>query len=669
MLHNIKKFLSIVLCMAILMTVGLSSIAVGAVSPEKAAFSVESIAAVANITIAENVSGYTDYDEYGNEYFCYYVYLDDFTYTVTYNGGNTFTGSYEELYEKFGYYPDGYHDQDYENQWGIGTHTVLIEFMGKSCYAEIEIVKNPIERITAVTNVTLVEGVDGIWDVDWIDENNHTDEYYAYNVYLADFIFTVTYDGGKTFTGSADELYEKFGYYPSGNDDQSYENPWSVGTHTVTLNFMGKTCETEIQVVKNPIESITAVANTAFIEGVDGSLTSDWIDEYNHTDEYFRYYAEPVYFTYTVTYDGGKAFTGSAYELYAKFGYLPEIETDQSYENQWGAGTHTVSVNFMGKTCEAEIEIVSAEKYKKIEIKNENGLTLEITKEDGTVISAVASGFDVRAGGENSLSGFVDTNAGVINATFSWDTGTRIGSKGLRVTVGNCTSNAIDGNMFLDIYLWKELRSIAAEHYIPDFDGAVTDKNIDAVIGFAYAVSLLNVAGIEPDMIENGVPYYRFSVDDAMEVVSGLFNITIDDLTKSNYYDADSKTILVPEEDFDFGGDNFTSTLEYNKTTGGYTTTFSYISAVNSAEITVVMKWDRYGKISGVSVDDGTEPVIMGDVDGDGVVTMRDVLLLRKYVMGIIDETEINLSVADLDESGEITVKDVLLLRRAYLGI
>ncbi len=56
---------------------------------------------------------------------------------------------------------------------------------------------------------------------------------------------------------------------------------------------------------------------------------------------------------------------------------------------------------------------------------------------------------------------------------------------------------------------------------------------------------------------------------------------------------------------------------------------------------------------------------VNGDTTGDGLVNMKDVLQLRKYVAGIVKE--INENLADCNRDGSINMKDVLLLRK-YLA-
>ena len=58
---------------------------------------------------------------------------------------------------------------------------------------------------------------------------------------------------------------------------------------------------------------------------------------------------------------------------------------------------------------------------------------------------------------------------------------------------------------------------------------------------------------------------------------------------------------------------------------------------------------------------------ILGDVDGDGKVTTKDSILIRRYLLGGWNVT-LNENAADIDKDGKITTKDSILIRRYLLG-
>ncbi len=320
---------------------------------------IESISATPIRNLIENCDGayepyWNDDDQIGEYYFNYF--MDEvLMFTVTYSGGQVFSGKNNDVYEHFGFSVQVTSDQSAQNPWGLGKHTANVRFMGAECSVEIEVEKSIVEKIVATpVKPQIIENTGGYWQSSPDGET----EYFYY--YAPEFTYTVTYSGGQTFTGNRDELYEKFGFYPSVNANQWYDNQWGLGKHNVNINFMGATCTAEIEIIKNPIESITAVSTKNLIENYSGYINEyDWneeTEEYN--PPYFNYNCGTDVFEYTITYSGGQVFTGGEYDVYEKFGYYPSISYDQCYENQWGLGKHTVTVDFMGVACDAEIEIV-----------------------------------------------------------------------------------------------------------------------------------------------------------------------------------------------------------------------------------------------------------------------------------------------------------------------
>jgi hypothetical protein len=60
---------------------------------------------------------------------------------------------------------------------------------------------------------------------------------------------------------------------------------------------------------------------------------------------------------------------------------------------------------------------------------------------------------------------------------------------------------------------------------------------------------------------------------------------------------------------------------------------------------------------------------IRGDANGDAEVTMKDVLLLRRYIAGLSEIDSRFAANADLDGNCEFTMNDVMLLRRIIAGL
>ena len=91
---------------------------------------------------------------------------------------------------------------------------------------------------------------------------------------------------------------------------------------------------------------------------------------------------------------------------------------------------------------------------------------------------------------------------------------------------------------------------------------------------------------------------------------------------------------------------------------------------------TYTFEW-RYTKDTSVNTNDDcgyvdniryTPNYILGDVNGDGVVTTEDALLILRYTMGLQDLPANRVLAADYNGDGSVTAEDALLILRATMG-
>ena len=73
--------------------------------------------------------------------------------------------------------------------------------------------------------------------------------------------------------------------------------------------------------------------------------------------------------------------------------------------------------------------------------------------------------------------------------------------------------------------------------------------------------------------------------------------------------------------------------------------------------------------VSVLTADAATHGYLLGDANDDTNVTLKDVLLVRRYVAGVAFEKELNSIAADTDKDGDVTLKDVLVLRKVVAGV
>ena len=327
------------------------------------------------IKLIENVDGEikTDYnDETSEESPEYFKYNYRPRFTVKMKDGTELESDSDGdiRYNDRWYSSEWTDDQSYENQWGIGQHTVHMNIMGFETTAVVEVIENPVESIE-FEHDKLIENVDGKIKMDYNDETSERSaEYFKYNYNPQ---FTVKMKDGTQFVSDSDIPYNNRWYSSEWTDDQSYENQWGIGEHTVRVSIMGFETTVIVEVIENPIESIE-FENLKLIENVDGYTDYDYNDEIpEESPEYFKYNYTPR-FTVKMK-DGTELESDSDGDVwYNNRMYYSQCSDEQSYENQWGVGTHTARMEIMGyegtftvEVMENPVESIKFENVKLIE--------------------------------------------------------------------------------------------------------------------------------------------------------------------------------------------------------------------------------------------------------------------------------------------------------------
>lgn len=308
---------------------------------------------ISDVTIVENSNGEIDYDynpetdDYDLEYYRYYYDMDLY-YSVTLNDGTVLEpDEFGEIEYEGEYYSfDFYDDQSYENQWGVGTHTVKAEIMGAETTFNVTIVESPVKNVE-VDDVEIIEKTSG----------HMFDGFFKYTYY--DPNFTVYFkDGTVCSSGDLGEVeYDGVYYNLEYIDDQSHENPWGVGTHNVQASVMGFETDFNVNILETPVESIE-IEDVDIFEKIDGYMDIAYNKLNNEYDlHWFHYYYSPKFKlnlkdgTVLLSDAGGFVeYNGEIYEA--------DFKDNQSYENQWGIGTHKATLSILGAEADFNVNVV-----------------------------------------------------------------------------------------------------------------------------------------------------------------------------------------------------------------------------------------------------------------------------------------------------------------------
>lgn len=239
-----------------------------------------------------------------------------------------------------------------------------------------------------IENFDLVPGSDG-----------NGNEYYDYNINDANPMITVKYsNGAETEKSLADWQSEGVMFYCSSVFAEG-ENLWKAGSHKYLLTYLeySLTCYMDVTVVKNPVDSISAVitGKNSFYENTHGYINKD-----ENGEEYYYYSADWIMReifmpTLTVNYNDGRGSVTVKYGDWDSFqeqtGYHIEI-SDSQYTKHWTLGENTLTLSCLGIECELpftikEFPIKSISAAATATIAEGDTYTRHITYEDGSEIS------------------------------------------------------------------------------------------------------------------------------------------------------------------------------------------------------------------------------------------------------------------------------------------
>ena len=242
--------------------------------------------------------------------------------------------------------------------WGVGMHQVRIVLLqgGSNILAEtrfnVEVREHPIKEFSCVATKDLFEGETEqrpYWD-DSVGQQKYFD---AYSIYSTEPLFTVTQSNGTVSSLTSQQIYQMFGENPQFIDDQRHDNRWGIGRHTVTASIMGKTCDFEVEVVENPVQSISARYHGVLYAGTN-------FEVYSLNDRYLEY---------IITFADGRVESYYANETCAVYGdastpirYSASITAvGLNEESSWEAGEHQFNISLYGRQTILTVNVVNPE--------------------------------------------------------------------------------------------------------------------------------------------------------------------------------------------------------------------------------------------------------------------------------------------------------------------
>lgn len=591
---------------------------------------------------------------------------------------------------------------------------VIAFYEGVTAEAEITVNQKPIksfELFIPEKSRILYEDIDCVKTSFYDEEMSEYVETYVYSPVFANAAATITYedDAVQTVTYNDDPLF----FLMLENDlDSQFKTPWEVGLHPVTFTYQGFSETVTFELKKNPYVSaeITKAPDVteSLFEGI-GYLSYD--SDYN------------TYFHYDTSLSGISVLlkdeAGNETVISDELAVALKLKANTNQESEhWGIGDHSVEVYYGRMLAGSYTFTVSDVTLTDIDIvtKAEGAYYYEDSGdtaflEDGLSVKLTLS----NGSSENvNVEDFQKSNVGVtLNVYTDYDNE----AENYFYTICNNTySVAAEA-----VYFKKLSRSVTSLEIVtpPAKMTYVYDYGIDV-----YSLDLSNLT-VDIYWSDGSVDTWTYSSD--FEDGIGVFNNTVISLYIANnymtcsagdqyttYYSEDYKNIKEyslgtikknTEMTIDLGlpqitvytftpwdngtyyftseGEKYSVIALYDENgtlLPEYITTDHILNGSTKAELSfdcvegetyyvLLETFDLFQSEDDTTVDFTVDHTVFGDANGDGKVSIGDVLLVRKYIAGLIDEDSVNIDAADVNGDGRLTIGDVLFIRKYIAGL
>ena len=338
-----------------------------------------------------------------------------------------------------------------------------------------------------------------------------------------------------------------------------------------------------------------------------------------------------------------------------------------------------------------------------VSINQNKQMTTVLTFTNGSSRELTITGIDILKGDEKNFSGVIYTKEGVLLGGDYWLMSNEAGQYTIEYRL--YTGAKVLGN-FVDSREWVKLGELAKKQGIVAADctyangvWTVTGKAYDgqrAVMTLNDNLTVLNYTIGEDEIVKtSGIvtvsdakakPGKTVTVKVDLSANKGISNMrlqmscpegfTLENIQKG---DALSSLTFTPPGKLTANPVNFVWDGTEADTSEGciLELTFRIADTVAVGEYSISLSYQKDdvldGSLEGIdlALQSGTVSVVeftRGDIDGDGVIGMKDLGALRKYFAGGYDAGNFVMEAADLDGDGVVTMKDLGVLRRYLAG-
>ncbi len=437
----------------------------------------------------------------------------------------------------------------------------------------------------------------------YIAENDDGEYFRYYTDYPNDATIRIVYSDGTSTTAKVGESVND--YYISWGDNQ-YDKPWVVGTENEsTVSYLGNTVTLPITVIENPVDRIE-INSAPTREYIYGDTKYGYL--YSN-GEYEFYPTDLTGLSFTVYYTDGTSTTFTNDDI-DEDGRINGYDYDIQHEYYPEIGDVPVTFEYLGKTANYTVMLKESPVASITVTKNPSKTEYDSNYSpifDGTEIT-----FEYKDGTIKTVTLSNDNTSYSTELVWSDDIFYHIDVDGYQLSIEN-------------YYDWET----EEQYYNITYCGCSTK-------------------------LDNIFTYTEKEVTD-VQMVS--FDRKSRDMTVSVRY-ADESVELLEVKNITAEGP-----MNYGKTDNGLL--YYWIESEFNEDGSIIGNFEI--QVFGQTLQVSADQRLIGDVNGDGEVTSKDVTILRRYFAEGWD-VEIVEANSDIDCDGFVTTKDVTILRRYLAG-
>ena len=616
----------------------------------------------------EHTEGYVErnHDSSGNfiGQFFYYDAHPKSIYVEFSDGSHETYYDFDSCQDGTGSYPFLATGQTPSSPWGVGKHKVTMNLGSGSNQVKTDYyftVKPGVVDKLEVSDVNVVEYIDGYTTKAFNMKTHQLESYFFYNYYNSKNlnVKATLKDGTVVENAYWGIEIDGMNWGAIYGDDQSVNNKWGPGPHTAKAYMLGAECEFTVNVIPCPIDHI--VYHDVWL--YKGIHDYDW---YGKT--YYQYNA-----CFDVYFKDGSVEPSDEGAIDSHGVHFYAYPLDDQADAEWGAGDHTVTVGggvWFGGSFVAH---VAKSPYTELHIQDgeDNQLYAEFITPNGTSDTFMVQNFTYSNMEQGMIRAHIKINGQGMTAWFDCGHDEDFMPRyedNVYCVIGDLTSNDIKETYWLKRNIlmprYSE-RLYDFKEYEPSFTGLTeTDfKPFDIVtLACNYRDIFLLKA---PDMYcDKDGRWWGFLTDKQIqEAVKYIFGVNID-VSDYPYYDPQNKN-RIPVMVL-----TLTDYLQWTYFTPDWPDWYymAYYEDDDGDPMTVDFILANDFSIRSIDIMGGPQAYLTGDVDGDGNVNMKDVLLLRKAIAGAVTLTDEQAKRADVDGDGSVNMKDILMLRKIIAG-